>query len=231
MTLWVQWVHGHISMYVLWITILNIISSIIHVCNMNMQWSSTSALHRHRSYMWQCLKKDWVKEGRQRDNYMESEYCSLESSLSLLEGREAVWRRYLFFIWRWKLKRGGESPCGITDWRCTLLGLLSLSSPSLPLPLTFHLPPFWSSPESCHCLSGRRRKRRRRRGSAHSRCYLCLPHSQTLFIPHSCGLQSSASLSLAVTALSKLSCVVLLAPPRLVYLYVGSIASYPSPPH
>lgn len=61
----------------------------------------------------------------------------------------------------------------------------------LPLPFTFHLLPFWSSLESCHCLSGRRGKRKRKRGAAHSQCHLCLPHSQTLFIPHSCGLQSS----------------------------------------
>lgn len=78
--------------------------------------------------MW---KKDWVKEGRQRDNYMETERCSWESSLFLSEEREAVWRGYLFFIWRWKLKSSGESPSGITDWRCTLLGLLSLFAPSL----------------------------------------------------------------------------------------------------
>lgn len=82
-----------------------------------------------RLYMWQYVKK-WVKGGRQRNNYMESEHCSWESLLSLSEEREAVWRGYLFFIWRWKLKSGGESPNGITDWRCTLLGLLSLPSPS-----------------------------------------------------------------------------------------------------
>lgn len=48
-------------------------------------------------------------------------------------------------------------------WReMGLLGLLSCSSSfPLPLPFTFHLLPFWSSPERCHGLSGRRQRGRR----------------------------------------------------------------------
>lgn len=48
-------------------------------------------------------------------------------------------------------------------WEMGLLGLLSCSSPSpLPtLPFTFHLLPFWSSPERCHGLSGRRQRGRK----------------------------------------------------------------------
>lgn len=92
--------------------------------------------------MWQCVEKDWVKEGRQRDNGIESEHCSWETSLSLSEERETVWRGYLFFIWKWKLKSGGESPCGITDWRWCSWGYCLLPLPLSPTPIHFPSPTF-----------------------------------------------------------------------------------------
>lgn len=148
-----------------------------------MLWSCKTMLdwnHWHACLV-VCVKKkkDWVKEGWQGDNYMESEHSSWET-LSLSAEREAVWG-YLFFIWRWKLKSRGETP----QWNYWLeiyppRATVSLFSLFLPLLLTFHLPPFWSSPESCHCLSGRRGKRRRKRETAHSQCHLFPPHSQTI---------------------------------------------------
>lgn len=57
---------------------------------------------------------------------------------------------------------------------------VSLFSLFLPIPLTLHLPPFWSSPESCHYLFGRCGKRRRKRGAAHFWCHLRLPQSNSI---------------------------------------------------
>lgn len=200
-----------------------------------MLWSCKTMLdwnHWHACLVVCVKKKDWVKEGWQGDNCMESEHSSWEPSLSLSQQRgrpsEVIYVSSGDGSWRAE----GRPP----QWNYWLeiyppRATVSLFSLFLPLLLTFHLPPFWSSPESCHCLSGRRGKRRRKREIAHSQCHLFLPHSQTLFIPHACGLQSFAWLCFALEAPRKLSWVVLKAPPRFVSLYVGSIASYPSPPH
>lgn len=194
------------------------------LCSMTTLWPSPSTEHIWIEYTWE-KKKRCKREDR--DNYMESEHCSWESSLSLSAEREAVWRGYLFFIWRWKLKSSGESPGG----NCWLemypsgvtVSLLRLS----PTPVHFPSPTFLIS--GCHRLSGKEGEEQREKRSCALSMPSSLPHSQTLFIPHCCGLQSSARLCSAVT--TQLNRVVLWAPPRLGSVYVGSITSYPSPPH
>lgn len=177
------------------------ISNSVSLSNMNMLWSSTSKIHTD---MWQCVKKDRVKEGRQRDNCMESEHRSWgKLSFSLRGEGGRLKRLFIFHLEMETEERWGEPQRNYWLEMYPPGATVSLFSLFLPLPLTFHLPPFWSSPESCHCLSGRWGKRRRKRGAAHSRCHLCLPHSQTLFIPHSCGLQSCARLCSAVAASSE----------------------------
>lgn len=87
----------------------------------------------HVIWTWQCVEKRChVKEKRQSDNCMESEHCSWESGFPQRR-RRAVWRGYLFFICRWKLKNVGEGPSSITDKRWDSWGycLAFLPPPSL----------------------------------------------------------------------------------------------------
>lgn len=100
----------------------------------------------HNTYWWCRCDSVWskiqFKEGRQTDNCIESEHRSWETSVSVSEEREVVWRGYLFFIWRWKLRSGGESPHGITDWRCGSWGYCLSLLPLSPTPIHFPSPTF-----------------------------------------------------------------------------------------
>lgn len=91
-------------------------------------------------------------------------------------------------------------------WEMGLLGLLSCSSPS-PLPpphspIHFPSPTFLIFARALPRSLWEKAERKKRSEAAHSPCHLCLPHSQTWFIPHSCGLQSSAVLCSAAAASS-----------------------------
>lgn len=148
---------------------------------------------------------------------MESEQCSWETSLSQRSGRPSD--KFIYFSsgdGNWK--SCGGIPCRITDCKWGSWGYcLSLFSLFYPTPIHFPSPTFLiitrELPSSLWEKGG---KRRRKSGAAHSRCHLCLPHCQTLFIPHSCGLQSSAQHCTAATASSrKLIRLVHQAPPGL----------------
>lgn len=69
---------------------------------------------------------------------------------------------------------------------------------------------------------------RKKKKAPHSQYHLCLPHSQTPFIPHCWGPQSSACLCSAVNAPSMLSWEILQAPSMLLCIYVGSRAFIPA---
>lgn len=152
---------------------------------------------------WQRVEKRChVKEKRQSDNCTESEHCSWESGFPQRR-RRAVWRGYLFFICRWKLKNVGEGPSGITDERWGSWGYcLAPLPPPPPSPIHFPSPTFLIFARALPQSLWEKAERKKRSEAAHSPCHLCLPHSQTWFIPHSCGLQSSAVLCSAAAASS-----------------------------
>lgn len=117
------------SMCVFWCLIVNILSKF----SIPMLWSCKTMLdwnHWHACLVVCVKKKDWVKEGWQGDNCMESEHSSWEPSLSLSQQRgrpsEVIYVSSGDGSWRAE----GRPPSGITDWRYTLQGLQSLSSPS-----------------------------------------------------------------------------------------------------
>lgn len=150
--------------------------------------------------MYTCVKNDSI-DGRWSDNYMGSKDCSWETSLSLSEEMKAVYPVYLFFICRWKLKSSG-APVEVLTGDEPPWGLLSLAFPYFFPPAHFPSPTLLICTRELPCLSGRWGRRR----SSITLPFFFLPHSQTLFILHCCGLQSKPSPDL------------LRAPPRLALL-------------
>lgn len=67
--------------------------------------------------------------------------------------------------------------------------LLSTSPP--PSSIHFPSPTFLIFTRTLPWSLWEKAERKKRSEAAHSLCHLCFPHSQTRFIPHSCGLQSS----------------------------------------
>lgn len=183
-------------------------------------------------WTWQCVEKRYhVKEKRQSDNCTESEHCSWESGFPQRR-RRAVWRGYLFFICRWKLKNVGEGPTGITDERWGSWGYcLAPLPPPLPLPFTFHLLPFWSLPERCHGLSGRRQRGRKGvKPLILCAIFACLTvRLDSSHTPVVCrALRCFAQLQLHQAQLSRGAHW---ASPRFICLYVRSVGPYPSLAH
>lgn len=80
-----------------------------------------------------------------------------------------------------------------------LLGLLSC--PPFP-PIHFPSPTFLIFTRALPRSLWEMAERKKRSGASHSPRHLRLPHSQTRFIPYSCGLQSSAALCTAAAASS-----------------------------
>lgn len=162
------------------------------------------------------------------DNCNKSECFSWESWFS--QGRRrAVWRGYLFFICRWKLKNVGTVPVvSLTRDRAPGATVLLLSLP--PLLFTFYLLPFWSSPKCCHSLCGRRQRGRKRvKPLILSAIFSCLTFR--LNSSHTCvvcrALRCFAQLQLQLQQhQAQLSRGAHWAPPWFVCLYVGSAVSF-----
>lgn len=91
-------------------------------------------------------------------------------------------------------------PSGITDERWGSWGYCL--APLHPRPIHFPSPTFLIFTRALPRSLWEKAERKKRSKAAHSSCHLCLPHSQTRFIPHSCGLQTSAVLCLAAAASS-----------------------------
>lgn len=157
-----------------------------------MLWSSAYTLDRVS--IWWCVEKNWVKEGRQSNNYMESEHCSWESSLSQRRGRPS--EEVIYFSsgdgnWRAVGRTPVELLTGNVPSRGYCLSLLPLS----PTPTHFPSPTFLIFARELPLSLWEKEEEERKKGvAAQSSCHFCLTHSQTLFIPHSCGLQSSVRL-------------------------------------
>lgn len=71
-----------------------------------------------------------------------------------------------------------------------------------PSPIHFPSPIFLIFARALPRSLWEKAERKKRSEAVHSPCHLRLPHSQTRFIPHSCGLQSSAVLCSAAAASS-----------------------------
>lgn len=142
-------------------------------------------------------KRHHVKEKRQSDNCTESEQCSWESWFPRRRRGGRLKRLFIFHLqmeteecWGWSQRY---------NWlEMGLLGLLSCPPP--PTPVHFPSPTFLIFTRALPRSLWEKAERKKRSRATHSPCHLRLPHSQTRFIPHSCGLRSSAALCSAAAA-------------------------------
>lgn len=195
-----------------------------------MLWSCKTMLdwnHWHACLVVCVKKKNWVKEGWQGDNYMESEHSSWETlSLSREGGRL---RLFIFHLEMEAEEQRGDPPVELLTGDIPSQGYSLSLLPLSPTPAHFPSPTFLIFTRELPLSLWEKGEEKKKKGNC-SFSMPSFPASQSNYSSHT-PVVCRALLGFALEAQGKLSWVVLKAPPRFVSLYVGSIASYPSPPH